>query len=85
MDATEIELVRNINARIDQIDTRLVKMNDRLDELHSPADCAISDRVKVLELGEARKKGMLVVIGTVAGLVASVFIAWIQYLFRKGS
>ena len=49
---------------------------------HPPADCPLADRVRGLELKDAKQAGMLAVVGVVAGFVASSIVAVTTKLWK---
>lgn len=65
---------------IGQIHERLGSIEQKLTAVHTPSGCGLNERVRALELNEAHQRGVMVVIGSVAGMVASAIIS---FLFKR--
>ena len=72
---TDSQLLTDILARLGGLE---MAVNNLHAEVHSLVD--MPARVQRLEMAEARRGGMLAVVGVVAGLVASVVVAVLSRL-----
>ena len=72
---TEAEFHDAILARLGAIEGHLMVLSGDMGAvklaMHTPNDCALTPRLLHLELAEARQRGMLAIVGTIAGLVAA--------------
>lgn len=67
----------------ERVTADIVKLEVKLDKMHTPLDCAIAERVRELELREANQRGVMTVIGAIAGLVASTIVAVLATVFKR--
>lgn len=79
---TEDEIAR----RLDSIDKTLLDMSTKLgglaDAKHNPGTCSLAGQVDVLRMAEAKRAGMVVIIGSLAGLIVSTTIAFLTRLVK---
>lgn len=61
---------------LENLSKQFAALEIKIDNFHTPANCILNERIRELELNQARQRGALVIIGAIAGVVAGGIISW---------